>query len=236
MLAIYKREMRSYFTSPIGFIFVAIFLAANGALFAVATLRAGENSSTASYFTMLLFELVIVLPILTMKQFSEERKLKTEQLLLTAPVSLTSMVLAKYFAAYTMFGGTFLISSLNLLILSIYTDGLSGGVIFGCIFAILLISGAFLAVGLFISSLTESQLVAAIATIASLALLVLISMANNSIGNYVIRTVLNWLSVYSRFSYFTSGIFDFSALLYYASFIFVFLFLTVRVFEKRRWA
>lgn len=236
MAAIYKREMRAYFTSPIGYLFAALFLAANGVIFSMTTLQAGKNSSTATYFTLLLFELVIVLPLLTMKQFSEERKLRTEQLLLTAPCSLTAMVVAKFLAAYTIFGGTFLLSCLNLPVLAFYATTLDTASIFGCIFAVLLISGAFLAVGLFLSALTESQLVAAISTVAVLAALVLISFLNASIKNYALRTVLSWISVYSRFSYFTDGIFDFSALVYYASFIVVFLFLTVRVFEKRRWA
>jgi len=236
MLAIYKREMRSYFTSPIGYIFVAIFLAVNGVLFSYKTLRAGADSSIAQYFSLLLFVLVVVLPLLTMKSFSEERKTRTEQLLLTAPVSLFSMVSAKFLAAYTMFAGTFLVGALNLLILPIYSETVNGSVIFGSLLAMLLLGGAFLAIGIFISALTENQLVSAILTMAVLMLLLVISLGNASIGTYWLRVVLSFISVFSRFSYFTAGIFDFSALLYYASYIFVFLFLTVRVFEKRRWA
>jgi ABC-2 type transport system permease protein len=196
----------------------------------------GENCSTSQYFTFLLFVLVVLLPLLTMKQFSEERKLRTEQLLLTAPISLTSMVLAKFCAAYTMFAGAFLLGSLNLLILPIYGQSLSGATIFGSVIAVMLLGGAFLAVGLFVSSLTENQLVSAIVTIAVLLVLLLIASGNDSIGSQFLRTILSWISIFGRFSYFTSGVFDFAALLYYASYIFVFLFLTVRVFEKRRWS
>ena len=236
MLAIYKREMRSYFTSPIGYIFIAVFLAVNGVLFSYKTLRAAANASLSSYFTLLLFVLVIVLPLLTMKSFSEERKTRTEQLLLTAPVSLFSMVSAKFLAAYTMFAGTLLVGALNLLILPLYSDMINGAVILGTLLALLLLGGAFLAIGIFISALTENQLVSAILTMAALMLLLVISLGNASIGTYWLRVVLSFVSVFSRFSQFTAGIFDFSALLYYASYIFVFLFLTVRVFEKRRWA
>ena len=236
MLAIYKREMRSYFTSPIGYIFIAVFLAVNGVLFSYKTLRAAANASLSSYFTLLLFVLVIVLPLLTMKSFSEERKTRTEQLLLTAPVSLLSMVSAKFLAAYTMFAGTLLVGALNLLILPLYSDMINGAVILGTLLALLLLGGAFLAIGIFISALTENQLVSAILTMAALMLLLVISLGNASIGTYWLRVVLSFVSVFSRFSQFTAGIFDFSALLYYASYIFVFLFLTVRVFEKRRWA
>ena len=86
MLAIYKRELRSYFSSPIGYIFIGIFLALSGALFSMCTLQLFEESDTAMYFLLMMFALVVIVPLLTMKLFSEERKLKTEQLLLTAPM------------------------------------------------------------------------------------------------------------------------------------------------------
>ncbi len=236
MLAIYKREMRAYFTSPIGYIFIAIFLAVNGVLFSYLTLRQGANASVTKYFSLLLFVMVAILPLLTMKSFSEERKMRTEQLLLTAPVSLTAMVCAKFFAAYTMFAGTFLLGCLNLLILPLYSNYLAPAPIVGSVIALLLLGGAFLAIGIFVSSLTENQLVSAILTMAVLLLLLAIALGNSSISTYWIRAVLAWISLFSRFAYFSAGIFDFAALLYYASYIFVFLFLTVRVFEKRRWA
>ncbi|MBO4229160.1 MAG: ABC transporter permease, partial [Clostridia bacterium] len=108
MSAIYKREMRAYFTSPIGYLYIAVFFAANGALFSYLTLEAGSSSDIGNYFLIVMFLFIVLIPLLTMKLFCEERKQKTEQLLLTAPVSLTEMVLGKFFAAYTMFAGTFL--------------------------------------------------------------------------------------------------------------------------------
>ena len=116
MSAIYKRELRSYFSTSIGYIFVGIFLALSGALFSYCTLQQREKSDTAFYFTLMLFAFVVILPLLTMKLFSEERKLKTEQLLLTAPISLWSMVFEKFLAAYVTFAATFLISCLNFII------------------------------------------------------------------------------------------------------------------------
>ena len=98
MWAIYKREMRSYFTSAIGYIYIATFMAVSGFLFSLYTLQAGAAADIASYFTILLFMFIIVVPLLTMKLFSEERKMKTEQLLLTAPITLWSMVFAKFLA------------------------------------------------------------------------------------------------------------------------------------------
>lgn len=247
MFAIYKKEMRSYFTSPIGYVFIAVFLAISAALFSYSTLQAGENSDYGSYFTLMLFVLVVIIPLLTMKLFSDERKARTEQLLLTAPVTLTGMVLAKFLAAYTIFAGTFLVSGLQFSLLvhygptayssavGDYASSLNLAPIFGSLFAMLLVGGAFLAIGLFISSLTENQLIAAIGTIAILMLLLLASFANSFIEWEWLREVLSWISVFSRFSNFTAGIFDFAAVLYYLSIMAAFLFLTVRVFEKRRW-
>ncbi len=235
MSAIYKREMRVYFTSPIGYIFIAIFYAVNGALFSYFTLQNGENSNVASYFVTLLYVFIIVIPLLTMKLFSEEKKLRTEQLLLSAPVSLSSMVCAKFFAAYTMFAGTFLVSSLTGF-LALYQYGKPNtAVLVGNVLGILLIGGAFIAIGVFLSSLTENQLVSAISTIAVIAALLFLSYFNQYIGSSAVRTVLNWFSIFSRFADFSYGILNINSLLYYASVMFVFLFLTVRVYERKRW-
>ena len=90
MLAIYKREIQSYLTSAIGYAFIALFFAVSGGVFVYTTLYAG-TSNPSNYFSYMLVFFVLLLPILTMKSFSEERKLRTEQLILTAPVSLSAM-------------------------------------------------------------------------------------------------------------------------------------------------
>ena len=104
MTAIYKREMRSYFTTPIGYVFLTVFLFFAEGLFCYTTLFS-RTTDVKNYFTAMLFLLVILLPLLTMKLFSEEKKQRTEQLLLTSPVSLFSMVFAKFLAAYTVLPG-----------------------------------------------------------------------------------------------------------------------------------
>ncbi len=234
MLAIYKRELRSYFSTSIGYIFVGIFLALSGAIFSYATLQQFENSDPSMYFTFMLFGFVVILPLLTMKLFSEERKLKTEQLLLTSPISLWSMVLAKYLAAYTIFASTFLVSCLNFLILYGYGKP-ETAIILGNIISILLVGSAFIAVGVFVSALTENQLIAAFGTMAILFLLLALGFVGTYVNFTPLRIVINWLSIFTRFIPFTYGQFDIGATVYYASIAFTFLFLTVRVFEKRRW-
>ena len=119
MLAIYKREMRSYFTGTIGYVFLVLFLAVAGLAFCYTTLFSMSAEVGSFYIIMMIFS-AIALPLLTMKSFSEERKSKIEQLLLTAPVSLGSMVLGKFLAAYTMFAGATIFSSLYFLILYRY--------------------------------------------------------------------------------------------------------------------
>lgn len=235
MKAIYKRELRSYFTTPAGYVFLSIFLAANGVLFSIFTLKQGTKSSVESYFTYAIMAFILLIPILTMKVFSEEKKGRTEQLLLTAPVSLSGIVLGKFFAAYTVFMIGVAISSVNFLILSQYGDP-SGAVIIGSLLCILLIGAACVAIGVFISSLTENQIVAAIITMAVLLVMIMLSVFNSYIASPFLRTVLNWVSILNRYSNFSYGIFDFPALLYYLSLSGVFLFLTVRVLERRRWA
>ena len=237
MTAIYKREMLSYFTSPIGYVFVAVFLALNAFIFSICTLMEGENSSVGSYFTMVMFIFIILVPLLTMKSFSEERRMRTEQLLLTSPVSLFGMVFAKFLAAFTMFGGTFIFGSLfNFAVLYKYCEKPNGAVLVSDSIGILLIGAAFIAIGLFVSALTENQLVAAVGTMGILIFLLLIGLLTSYIDSYVVRTVIDWISIYSRFGNFGYGILDPATIVYYFSICFVFMFLTVRVYEKRRWS
>lgn len=234
MLAIFKRELRSYFSTSIGYIFIGIFLALSGALFSFCTLQQYENSDTSFYFTLMLFAFVIILPLLTMKLFTEERKLKTEQLLLTSPISLWGMVFSKFLAAYAIFAITFLVSCTNFFILYGYGSP-EVAIIIGNIISILLVGAAFISVGEFISSLTENQLIAAFGTMAILFVMLLLGVAGTYITFTPLRLLVNWLSIFTRYFPFTYGEFSFSAIIYYASIAFVFLFLTVRVFEKRRW-
>ncbi len=234
MLAIYKREMRSYFTTPIGYVFAAIFLCISAAVFCFTTLYA-MSADTSLYFTVMIFSFVVLLPLLTMKTFSEERKTKTEQLFLSAPVSITGVVMAKFLAAFTVFFGCTLVSALNLIILFHHAEP-STPLILGNLTAMILVGMAFLAIGVFVSALTESQLSASVITVAVLLGLLVISFANNLIGAEWLRFILSGLSVFARYQNFANGIFDVAALLYYVSLTAVFLFLTVRVYDRRRFS
>ncbi len=234
MFAIYKRELRSYFVSAVGYVFLAVIVALSAVAFSLTTLLSYSND-VSTYFTIMLFILMVALPVLTMKLFSEERKLKTEQLLLTSPVSIGGMVVAKFFAAFTVFFGANLLCSLAYISLFTYSDP-EGGIILGNIIAISLVGAAFIAIGMFVSALTENQLAAAIGTFAILLAMLGIGMLNRVIQWYPVRFVLSWFSVLSRYSNFTNGFFDFAALFYYISVCFVFLFVTCRLYERRRYS
>ncbi len=233
MLAIYKREMRSYFTTPLGYVFLCIFLVVSGAVFSYTTFFS-MSSDVAPYFSTMLTTFIVLLPLLTMKLFTDEKKQKTEQLLLTSPVSLVSIVMGKFLAAYTLFASALLFSCLYFLILSIY-GSVHGALLFGNLLASLLVGMAFIAIGTFVSAITESQLSSAILTIAILLGFMLITFLCDLLPDtYWLRYVIETLSLFYRFQNFTNGVFDFVALFYYLSVSALFLFLTVRVFDRRR--
>ena len=234
MLAIFKREMRSYFTGVIGYVFLVLFLAIGGLLFCYTTLYS-MSSSTSSYFLLMLLFSAVVLPLLTMKSFSEERKLKTEQLLLTAPVSIPSMVLGKFLASYVIFAGALVFNSLYFLVLLPYAQ-VKIATLIGSLIALLLVGLVFIAIGLFVSSLTENQLTAAIGTIAIIIVLLAIGLVNSLIpSDYAIRFVFDAISIFTRFQNFTNGIFDVASFIYYISVAAVFLYLTIRIYDRRRY-
>ena len=234
MFAIYKRELRSYFTSVIGYVFLVLYLAVGGAVFCFTTLYA-MSADVTSYFTIMLLVSGIVLPLLTMKSFSEERKLKTEQLLLTAPVSIIGVVMGKFLAAYTIFAGCIVLNSLYCLVLLNYAS-LKVAVLFGCLVATLLVGLVFIAIGLFVSALTENQLSAAIGTIAIILAFLAIGLVSALLpSTYFLRYVFNFLSIFTRFQYFTNGVFDIASVVYYISVAAIFLYLTVRIYDRRRY-
>ena len=245
MLAIYKKELRSYFLNAIGYVYLGIFLAVSALLACYTTLGAGTYD-TANYFSYISLIFIILIPLLTMRLFAEEKKLRTEQLLLTSPVSIAGMVIGKFLAAFTLFAIGILLSLINFIPLCIYAelDGVNeaytsvgpvASIILSNTLGLLLLGAAFIAVGLFISSLTENQLAAAIITVAIIAAMLLLNMVNGYIENYAIRFIISWVCFLSRYAPFQQGLFDPSALLYFVSIAGTFLFLTGRVYDKRRW-
>ncbi len=226
--------MRSYFTGVIGYVFLVLYLALGGAVFCYTTLFS-MSANVTPFYTYLLLASAIILPLLTMKSFSEERKIKTEQLLLTAPVSITGMVFGKFLAAYTLFAGCVILNSLYFLFLIPYAV-LKFTVLLGNLIAILLVGFVFIAIGLFVSSLTENQLAAAIGTIAIILGFLLIGILSSLLpSSYWLRYVFDFISIFSRFQGFANGYFDIASAVYYLSIGAVFMYLTVRIYDRRRY-
>jgi ABC-2 type transport system permease protein len=194
------------------------------------------SADVTTFFTYTLLLSGVVLPLLTMKSFSEERKIKTEQLLFTAPVSITGIVLGKFLAAYTVFASCMILNSLYFFILASYST-LKVAVLIGNLVAILLVGMVYIAIGLFVSSLTENQLSAAIGTIGIILGFLAIGLLGSLVpSEYAIRYVFDFISIFSRFQGFTAGYLDVASLIYYISVAFIFLYLTVRIYDRRRYS
>ena len=234
MFAIFKRELKAYFTSPLGYVFLAIFNAFSGLFFYIFSLSVG-STDISSVFLMMFIVLMVFVPLLTMRLLSEDKKQKTDQLILTAPVSLLSIVMGKFLAAYAIFAIGVEVMPVYGFVMSTFAT-VSWLPIWGNTVGLLLLGGIFVSIGLFISSLTENQMIAAIGGFFINLMILLMNTLKSALPNGFLQDVLSSISVYSRYSEITSGIFSLSSLIFFVSVIFIFLFLTVRVLEKRRWA
>ncbi len=234
MFSIFKREFRAYFTSPLGYVFLAIFYAFSGLFFYIFSLSIG-STDISGVFLMMFIVLMVFVPLLTMRLLSEDKKQKTDQLILTAPVSLLSVVLGKFLAAYAIFVIGVAVMPVYGFVMSTFTT-ISWLPIWGNTVGLLLIGGIFVSVGLFVSSLTENQMIAAIGSFFINLMILLMNTLTSALPSGIFKDVLASVSVYSRYSEITNGIFSLSSLIFFISVIFIFLFLTVRVLEKRRWA
>ncbi len=234
MGAIYRREMCSFFSSSIAYVFLAVFYLFSGYFFYLATIKS-SSADISGMFSSLFLVLVFLIPILTMKLFSEEKKQKTDQGLLTAPVSLASIVLGKYFAAMTLYTIAVSVVFIHGIILSFFGSIAWGSLVSNWL-ALILLGFAFTSVGLFISSLTENQVVSAVASFVVLMLFYMIDVISGLINIEFIQKILSSLSFYTRYYEFTCGIFNMASVLFFVSVAVIFNFLTVRVFEKRRWS
>ena len=235
MIAVFKKELRSYFTSVIGYVFLVLYLAIAAVVLATTTLYSMSADVTA-FFTMMIFVSAVALPLLTMKSFSEEKRSRTEQLLLTAPVTIIGIVMGKFLAAYTVFASCMVLNTLYCFVLMNYAV-LKVGTLFGCLLAALLIGLVYIAIGLFVSALTENQLTAAIGTMGIILVFLGIGLIASIIpSSYAIRYVFNFLSIFTRFQAFINGYIDFASIIYYLSVGAIFIYLTIRIYDRRRYS
>lgn len=234
MTAIFSRELKSYFTSPVGYIFLGIYLLFSGLFFIAINLQ-NTITEMAYYFSNLTIILVFIVPLLTMRLFSEERRNKTDQLLLTAPVTVTKIVLGKYFSAIALFGITLIITFIYPLAMLLYGNPMIFPIIAHYL-GFYLLGCCLIAVGVFVSSTTESQITAAIITFVILLFIQLYGLISSLFNNAVVKKVIDWLSIMKRYNELTTGILSVSSIIFFISFVSVFIFLTIQTIEKRRWS
>ena len=236
MLAIFKREFKSYFQNVIGWLFVAALLAVYGLYFYVYNLKNGYPYISYD-LKGIGFIMMIAVPILTMRSLSDERKTKTDQLMLTSPVSVGKIVAGKYFAMAAVYTIDIAIFALSPLVLSIYGKvALSEAYV--ALFGYWLYGLSCIAVGLFISSISESVIISAILTFAALFLSYMMQSITgliSSSGNLLTK-VLNCFDLYTPFENFVSGCFSVTSAAYYVTVILLLCFLTTQSIQKRRWA
>jgi ABC-2 type transport system permease protein len=232
MVAVFKKEIKSYFYSPIAYILIGIFTALTSIFFyPYLAYYMGDFSpmlDTISFF------LIFIIPVLTMRLLTEDRKNSTEALLLTSPTSLTSIVLGKYLAAMFVFLILVALSWIYPVILVGFGGAITAKLVGGYVGYVLL-GASFIAFGLFASSLTENQIVAAVISVAGLLVIQIAESFSTMLGGLP-GQILGWFSLLSRYREFSSGILNVVPIVYFISFIAVFLFLTIRVIEKRRWS
>lgn len=160
MGAIYRREMSSFFTSGLGYVFLTVFYAFSGYFFYNDVILSGMSDTSPMFVSMFII-FIFLIPVLTMRLISEEKKNRTDQGLLTAPISLWELVMGKYLAAFTLFTIAEAVIFVYAVILN-YLGEVVWQTLLGNFFAMLILGGAFIAVGLFVSCLTENQMTAAI--------------------------------------------------------------------------
>lgn len=240
MSAVYKRELRAYFTSPLGYAVLAILFCFSGLLFYSYNLLGGDTSLIGVFDTLFLICLLIVLPVLSMRLFSDEKRQRTDQALFTAPVSLTGITLGKFLAALTVFALGISITLVYGVVIAFRVTP-DWSVFVGNYLGLLLLGGLIISIGLFISSFTESQFVSAIATFAVSFMLMMVDELSTvaAIGGWigeVIRFVVDFLSVYQRYYNFTMGSIHYADVIFFLSMQALFIFLTVRSLDRKRWS
>lgn len=235
MGAVFRRELRSFFTNPIGYIVLAVMFCVSGYFFFYYNLSMNSADLT-NVFVKLFSIILLALPFLTMRLFSEEKRQKSDQAFLTAPVSLTAIVMGKFLA-------TLLLYVIGLSITLVYAVVIAFGgavpdwtMLIGNFFGLTLVGGMIIAIGIFVSSLTESQVIAAIGTLAISLLLMCVDLVGALFASFKwIADTANFLSITGRYSDFALGLIYYDNIFFFLSLQALFIFLTVRVFDKKRW-
>ena len=234
MTAILKRELSSYFNSAIAYIVMAVFFGFSGYFF-VGTCFVGNVSSLSYTFSNIFVVIIFLIPIISMKTFSEEKKQKTDLALLTSPASLFDIVMGKFLGAFTLYALCCSIFFVYGVVIAFFTTP-DWAVIICTIIGLLLVGGLFISIDVFISSLTESQVIAAVV---GMAVGLTVYMMGTIISMVKIEWLSNALEAISPLNYynnFTYGMLDLSGIVFFLSVIWLFIFFIIRVLDRKRWS
>ena len=244
-LPVYSRELRSYFTSPVAYVVMLFFILLTAVFFMVfigdfnvASMSqdsqyGGGNNLNITYRVVrpllgnMSVVMLFVLPLITMKPFAEERKTGTMELLFTFPLSDLDVLLGKFLSAMTLFLVMLALTVLFPAFMYLHSSPETGTLISGYL-GLVLMSAAFISLGLFISSLTENQIIAAVGTFGMLLIFWIIEFTGTN-------QLLRHLSILQHFNKFAEGVIDTRDVLYYLSFMLLWLFMTLRVLESKKW-
>lgn len=235
---VFSREFAGYFNTPIGFIFVDVFLLVTGFFFfELMKFFEGGQASLRNFFMLLPWIYLFFVPAVSMRLIAEEKKIGTMEVLMTLPLRDWEVVLAKYFAAFIFLTVSVLLTfPLVIVVARASTVGLDYGPILGGYVGAILMGGAFLAIGIFFSSLTDNQIVAFILAIVTMAVLCLIGIPDVvAFFPEVLQPFISELSLMSHFYSVSRGVIDSRDMLYYLSVIFLFVYFTIRSVESRKW-
>lgn len=231
MFTVAKKEISTYFKSPIAYVLIGLFMVMISILF-YTPFSVGSGDFMKVLQNMGFF-LIFLVPIMTMRILAEDRKNGTEVLLLTSPTSLTKIVLGKFLSMYFVFLIITVLSMIYPAIMIAFGGTLTVQLVGGYI-GFLLLGASFVAIGVFASALTENQIVAAIISFVALLLMWMADAFSTEIGG-VVGTIMGWFSLLSRYNVFTKGILGLPEVAYFIFFTSLFIFLTIRIIERRRW-
>ena len=249
MSAVFRREFKTYFTSPLGYVILAVLFVFAGYFFYNINMLVSYTynsyyqvvpvypvASLANVFGILqTIVMLLVAPIISMRLFSEDKRQKTDQALFTAPTGLTGIVVGKFLAAVLMFAIGLSITLVYGFIISLEASP-DWVVILGNYFGLLMLGSLVIAIGMMFSAMTESQFVAAIGTFAVSLILLFTDSIAGSVGELSwLAAVFQFLSLSTRYQPFTYGLIRYENIVFFLSMQALFVFITVRLLDRKRW-
>lgn len=233
MVAILKRELSSYFNSAVAYVVMAVYFLFSGLFFSMICIE-NDSASLTYVFGNMFIIILFVIPIITMKTFSEEKRQRTDQALLTSPTSLFEIVMGKFLGAFILFALCSLIFVVYALVISFFTTP-DWAVVLCTYFGLLLLGAALIAIDVFISVLTESMIISAVAGMGVGLLIYMLSNLSSYITVDWIAAIVKKIDFLTYYTNFTYGMLNLTDIVFFLSVTGLFLFFTARVLEKRRW-